>query len=307
MISSLEGTARLSVLALLPLLMACGPQGTEEAGEVAAPTPEEQQHVDAMAREHADETPQPSPAVEGGPHEPIVTREVEYAEIDGRTVRGYLARPEGGEAPPGVVVIHEWWGLNDNIRRMADKLAGRGYAALAVDLYQGQAASEPDRARELMQEATGRQETLKQNLRTAHDYLVNEVGTPRTGVIGWCFGGGWALRTGFMIPELDATVVYYGRVVTDEERLRNLSSPLLGHFGAEDQGIPVNSVRELEATLEELDKAATIHVYEGAGHAFANPSGSRYREEAAETAWDRTLDFFQEHLERSSGDSEESG
>lgn len=304
MISTLKRPIRPALLALLPLLVACAPESEEEGTEVDATATEEQDHVDAMAREHAGEAPEPSPATEEAPEESIVTREVAYAELDGRSVEGYLATPEGIDTPPGIVVIHEWWGLNDNIRKMADQLAGRGYAALAVDLYEGRVASEPDRARELMQKASGRRDTLKQNLRSAHEFLVSEIGAPRTGVIGWCFGGGWALQTGLMIGELDATVVYYGRVVTDPDRLGDLSSPLLGHFGAEDQGIPVDSVRELETALEELGKSATIHVYEGAGHAFANPSGSRYQQDAAETAWERTLEFFQAHLKQAPEDSD---
>jgi carboxymethylenebutenolidase len=197
---------------------------------------------------------------------------------------------------PGVIVIHEWWGLNDNVETMARMLAHQGYAALAVDLYGGESAETPENARALMQRTMDDPEPAKENLRQAHAYLTGELGAPATGVIGWCFGGGWSLQTALMIPELDAAVMYYGRVVTDPEELRALDTPLLGIFGAEDEGIPVDQVREMEAALGELGKDATIHVYEGAGHAFANPSGTRYQPEAAKDAWEKTVAFFDQHL-----------
>jgi carboxymethylenebutenolidase len=195
-----------------------------------------------------------------------------------------------------VIVIQEGWGLNDNIRAMARRLAAEGYVALAVDLYEGQVAEESARARELMSAAMERAESLEDNLRQAHRYL-GEQGAESIGVIGWCFGGGWSLRTALLLPdEIDATVIYYGRLVTDSEQLAALESPILGLFGSEDQGIPLESVREFESVLESLGKDAAIHVYEGANHAFANPSGTRYNADAAEDAWKKTLEFFTANL-----------
>ncbi len=116
-------------------------------------------------------------------------------------------------------------------------------------------------------------------------------------MVGWCFGGGWSLRTALLLgPEIDAAVIYYGRPVTEPDQLAPLQAPLLGHFGALDDGIPVDRVRELEAALAALGKEAAIHIYEEADHAFANPSGTRYNEAAAELAWERTLAFFDRHL-----------
>jgi carboxymethylenebutenolidase len=227
----------------------------------------------------------------------VTTEEVVYATLDGGEVHGYLATPaEGGEGAPGILVIHEWWGLNDNVRAMARQLAGEGYQALAVDIYRGQVASERDDARTFMEEAMASPELVDDNLRQAHAFLV-ERGAQKTGSIGWCFGGGMSLRTALLLPEeLDATVIYYGRLETDEDVLRPLAMPILGIFGADDQGIPVESVRAFEGALQNLGKDATIHIYEGADHAFANPSGTRYNEEAATDAWGKTLAFFAEHL-----------
>jgi carboxymethylenebutenolidase len=229
----------------------------------------------------------------------LVTADVTYGTLEDAPVTGYLARPAGDTSkPPGIIVIHEWWGLNDNIRSMTRELASKGYAALAVDLYRGESASDPEQARELMSATTVREAQLEANLRLAYAYLTTEIGSPRVGVIGWCFGGGWSLRTGLILPgEIDAVVIYYGRLVTERDRLATLGMPILGLFGGADQGIPLESVREFEATLADLGKAAEIHVYDGAGHAFANPSGTRYVREAAEDAWAKTLAFFGEHLQ----------
>lgn len=258
-------------------------------------------YLEAMAAEHRGDAPRASPAARASVTAPIDAGAVVYANVEGLDVRGFLARPQraaGEPSPPGVLVIHEWWGLNDNIRSMARQLAAEGYAALAVDLYGGRVAEEPALARELMQAAQSRPVAMQANLRQAHAYLVDRVGAPRTGSIGWCFGGGVSLEAALLLPgELDAAVVYYGRVVTDRKRLERLDAPVLGLFGGADRGIPVESVRAFEAALRELGKTAEIHIYPGAQHAFANPSGSRYDAAAAEDAWARTLAFLARILE----------
>jgi len=298
MSSTISGTRRISfalaaVLALLPLA-ACEAQ---EAGEdVHASNPEEDDYADRMAAEHAGEDPSVAGAArEGAGAADVTTEEVVYATVGGEEIAGYLARPKTPGHHPGLIVIHEWYGLNDHIETMARMFAQQGYAALAVDLYAGEAAGSPERARELTQSVV--EAEAQENLRQAYGYLTQTAGAERVGVVGWCFGGGWALRTALLLPEqIDATVIYYGRLVDDREQLATLDMPILGHFGAEDQGIPVAGVREFAETLEELDKHAEIHVYEGAGHAFANPSGERYEPAAARTSWDRTLRFLEAHL-----------
>jgi carboxymethylenebutenolidase len=295
-------------LCLLPLAACEGPDevdevATEEEVQMDEGTTTDDDYAERMAEQHAGE--EPVPAFAGNDERyrevEVATEEVEYATVDGRAITGYLAMPEGAEerpdaALPGLIVIHEWWGLNDNVETMARLFAHHGYVALAVDLY-GERAESPERARELMGEVDEAQ--AEENLRQAYRYLVEEHNAPRVGVVGWCFGGGWSLRTALALPEeIDATVVYYGRLIEDRDRLATLDMPILGIFGAEDQGIPVAGVRRFESTLEDLGKDVEIQVYEGAGHAFANPSGERYQPEAARDAWQRTLEFLESHLKQ---------
>jgi carboxymethylenebutenolidase len=264
----------------------------------AAYATDDDAHLNAMTAEHATDAPVASPATRTTPLAPVTETEVVYATLGGTSIHGFLARPESTEQAPGILVIHEWWGLNGNIRAMARRLAGEGYVALAVDLYAGEVAEDRDAARQLMQASMARPESILENLLQAHRFLVTEQGAPHTGSIGWCFGGGWSLQTALALPgELDASVMYYGRVETDPARLEILDTPLLGLFGGEDAGIPVESVRSFERTLEALGKPAEIRIYDGAGHAFANPSGTRYQPEAAEDAWRRTLEFFRKNLQ----------
>jgi carboxymethylenebutenolidase len=275
------------VLAMALGSLACSP-GPE-------PTSEDE-HMEAMEREHAEDAPVATEAATASPSMDVRGETVVYATIDGADVEGYLAEPESASGPlPSVVVIHEWWGLNDNIRAMADQLAGEGYRALAVDLYDGQQGSTPDEAAALMRASMEKTEALHDNLSQAIAYL-EENGT-NIGTIGWCFGGGWSLQAALASPDrIDATVIYYGRLTSDEAELEKLNMPILGIFGAEDQGIPGDSVRAFESALDSLGKDAAIHVYDGADHAFANPSGTNYQAEAAADAWEKTLAFFEQHL-----------
>jgi len=258
----------------------------------------EEDITDKMADEHEGEKPDATGAVSTEPRQPVKTEEVEYAELDGESVTGYYAEPEETDRElPGIIVIQEWWGLNDNIRKMTERLAGEGYAALAVDLYEGEVAESSQKAQELMQNAMNQKGRLKKNLRQAYEYLDEEVGAPRIGSIGWCFGGGWSLQTALLFPEkLDATVIYYGELVTDKSELKPVESPIIGFFGSEDNAISPDQVREFESLLEDLGKEASVHIYDGANHAFANPSGERYDQEAARDAWKKTVSFLEEHL-----------
>lgn len=258
---------------------------------------DDSEYADRMAEEHRDDVPIENRASARQPSHDVTTERVVYATLAGHEVEGLLARPEGLEAQaPGIIVIHEWWGLNENVESMAMRLAGEGYTALAVDLYGGNVAADRDAARALMSAAMEDRSTSEDNLRQAYAFL-EEAGATRIGSIGWCFGGGWSLATALLHPhDLDAAVIYYGRLVTDPELLAPLDVPILGIFGSEDQGIPVASVREFEAALVELGKDPIIHIYDGADHAFANPSGTRYQQAAAEDAWKQTLTFFDRHL-----------
>jgi carboxymethylenebutenolidase len=279
---------------LIAVFVACG---SPPADEAASDRNEAEKNVEAMAREHADDAPVASGLTRDVPEGVIDERDVAYAEVEGASVTGFLAEPaEGSDGAPGLIVIHEWWGLNDNIRQMARLLAAEGYRALAVDLYEGETAGTAEAARALMQGSIDRDPQLRDNLRQAHAFL-RERGSSKIGSIGWCFGGAWSLRTALMFgDQLDAAVIFYGRLVTEADELASIEAPILGIFGAEDQGIPLDSVRAFEDALDALGKNAEIHVYEGADHAFANPSGTRYQPDAAAKAWSETLAFLDAHL-----------
>ncbi|MDX1503901.1 MAG: dienelactone hydrolase family protein [Thermoanaerobaculia bacterium] len=262
---------------------------------MATPVAAQEDFVARMEVEHQDDTPAASPVATAEAAGPVEIEEVVYATLDGAEVEGYLARPPGRAARGGLLLIHEWWGLNDNIRAVARRFAAEGYLALAVDLYEGESAEDREDASRLARAARDQPERLSENLRQAISFL--SARTERIGVIGWCFGGGWSLQTALMAPDrIDAAVIYYGRVPTDPAELEPLQAPVLGIFGELDGGIPPERVRAFEAALETLGKEASIHIYPDADHAFANPSGTRYQKEAAEDAWARTLAFFSEKL-----------
>ena len=255
-------------------------------------------YANRMNIEHADDTPVASAATTGADTLDVVGEDIVYATVNGAEVSGYLVQPNEMEGPlPGVIVIQEWWGLNDNIRAMAEKIAALGYTALAVDLYSGQVADNREAAYQYMTEAMEDEDALVENLMQAHAYLAEEHATPRVGSIGWCFGGGWSLRIALALPtELDAAVIFYGQLDTDRSHLESLQLPILGLFGQDDRGIPEEQVLEFAAVLDDLGKEADITIYPNADHAFANPSGGRYNAEAADDAWNRTVAFFGEYL-----------
>lgn len=247
---------------------------------------------------HESDMPIASGATAQAPAVPVETERVMYGTMNDRPVTGFLARPaEISGDLPALIVIHEWWGLNENIEAMTERLAGEGYLALAVDLYGSDAAETPDRARQLVETAANSRAAVEDNLRQAYDYLQGQNATAIAS-IGWCFGGSWSLNTALLLPdELDAAVIYYGGdLVLDPEQLDTLEMPILGIFGGLDQNPSVETVRAFASVLTNLEKSVEIHIYEGANHAFANPSGTRYNAEAAEDAWERTIAFLTEHL-----------
>ena len=282
-------------LITLCIIAACSRSETGPAVEEQAAAVE---NVEAMAREHADDTAEPSEAVQAAPEREVTAERLAYAEVDDELVYGHFAFPSDMIEPlPAVIMIHEWWGLNDNIRAMAERLAGEGYIVLAVDLFGGEAATTPGAARELMRQAVENSDSVTSNLEQAYAFVTDTAGAPRVASLGWCFGGGWSLNTALLFPkDLDAAVIFYGQVTDNEERLAALEVPILGLFGSEDRGIKLESVRSFENTLERLGKDYEIQVYEGAGHAFANPSGNNFNAEYADDAWSRTLEFLGSHL-----------
>ena len=278
------------LLTSLLVLSACQSPDADEA------------YADRMDYEHSGDTPVASAAVLGADTLDVIGEDVVYATVGGADVTGYLVRPserpdEVGGPLPGVIVIQEWWGLNDNIRAMAEKIAALGYTALAVDLYSGHVAEDRDSAYRKMTESMEDEDALLDNLTQAFAYLKEEHGALRVGSIGWCFGGGWSLRAALALPgDLDAVVIYYRRLDTNRTHLETLQMPILGLFGEDDGAIPAEQVREFESVVSNLGKDVEIHIYPNANHAFANPSGGRYNAEAAEDAWNRTVAFFAENL-----------
>ena len=223
------------------------------------------------------------------------TREVYLTLADGTQVGGALALPEG-KGRAGILLIHEWWGLNDQIRTMAVEFARLGFVALAADLYGGRSATSPDEARSLMQAVDGAVAT--RTLVAWVDWLRNhDASSGQVATIGWCFGGGWSLNASIATP-VDATIVYYGNVRKSADEVASLHGPVLGHFATEDQWINEEMVSGFEASMQAAGKTVTSHWYE-AQHGFANPTTARHDEEDAAAAWERTLAFLDRVLNAS--------
>lgn len=286
------------ISAIVILMLTLGGCGSDQAESDEAAMAAGRENVDAMSREHANDTTEPSPGAQIAPRQPVISQTMAYTEYRDELVYGYFSAPADMFEPlPAIIMIHEWWGLNDNIRAMADRLAGEGYIVFAVDLFHGKVASTPGEARVLMMEAVEDPEPARANIRAAFDFVNNTASAPRIGSLGWCFGGGWSLNTAQLFPEeLDAAVIYYGQVTDDEDLLRPIGAPILGLFAADDAGIKVASVEAFRDALERLRKNYEVHIYPGVGHAFANPTGRNYDAATADDAWRRTLEFFDLHL-----------
>ncbi len=213
------------------------------------------------------------------------------------TVSGYLAVPGTPGRHPALVVIQEWWGLNDWVKEQAREFAQHGYVALAPDLYHGKIATTPAEARKLMQSMP--RERAIRDVAAAYNFLaaMPNVEKDKIGSIGWCMGGGYSLQLAIHEPRLAACVVNYGELVTDPALIEKIKAPLLGNFGADDRGIPPSAVHAFEKAMRKAGKKIDAKIYAGAGHAFENPNNKgRYRPEAARDARARTLAFFDRTL-----------
>jgi carboxymethylenebutenolidase len=212
-------------------------------------------------------------------------------DIDLNGTKAYLSLPAGKGPFPGIVVIHEWWGLNDNIKHWSDRLATAGYAALAVDLYGGVVATNRDDALNALKKVD---ETKALGvIKNAFDYLGSDprIMAPKRAVIGWCFGGGYSLQAALAIPQLDGAIVYYGQLETDPAKLKAIKGRLLGIFGKQDKGIPPEQVAKFDAALTQAGVRHEIFEYD-AEHAFANPSNPKYDEKSSADAWTHVLAFL---------------
>jgi carboxymethylenebutenolidase len=213
------------------------------------------------------------------------------------TVQGILYAPEGKGPFPAIVVIHEWWGLNDWVKEQASKLADEGYVALAVDLYRGKVATTGDQAHELMRGVP--EDRAGRDLRAAVDFLRSQgnVKKDKVGSIGWCMGGGYSLQTAIEVPDLAATVINYGHLATEPATIKKVNAPILGLFGGQDQGITSEDVHKFETAMKTAGKKIETKIYPNAGHAFENPNNKGgYRADDAADAWKRTIAFLEENL-----------
>ena len=226
------------------------------------------------------------------------SKDVSYKSGD-ETVHAVLYTPEGKGPFPALVVVHEWFGLNDWVKEQGAKLAGEGYAALAIDLYRGMVASTPEEAHELMRGVP--EDRAKRDLQAAYQFLAAQpnVRAERIGAIGWCMGGGYALDLALQEPKLAAAVINYGHLATDPAALSKINAPILGLFGALDRGISPADVKQFGDALDKLGKKADITIYPDAGHQFENPNNKdAYRAADAADAWSKTVAFLASTLKR---------
>jgi carboxymethylenebutenolidase len=221
---------------------------------------------------------------------------VSFKRPDGKSVNGYLSEPAAGAKAPGMVVIQEWWGLNDQIKGVADRLAKAGYRALVPDLYRGKVTVEAKEAEHLMK-GLNFGDAAGQDIRGAVQYLKS-TGSAKAGVTGFCMGGALTLLAACNVPETDTGVIWYGYPPLEYVDAKKIKAPLLGHFATEDQAFAIAGVDALEKKLKEANAKFEFHRY-NAKHAFANETADakglamlKYDPKAADQAWKRTMDFL---------------
>ena len=278
---------RCAALALLGLaLAACDkdqPESVEESPQTAAPAVEVSEPDSAPAEER--------------PARPVDSETLAYAEVEDQLVYGYFAFPSDMIEPlPAVIAIHDWWGINDDTRAAADRLASEGYMVLVVDLYYGEVAQDPNDARTRMISVVENPINVEENIRQALDF-VGLAGAPGIATLGWGFGGGWSLSSAMLFPnQIDAAVVYYGQVTNDEDKLRGLQAPVLGLFGARDRSVTTDSVQAFEQAMQRIRFPHVVHTYPDAGQGFADPARGTYNEVTTNDAWRRTFEFLEANL-----------
>lgn len=224
--------------------------------------------------------------------------DVSYKSGD-ETVRALMYTPQGKGPFPALIVIHEWYGLNDWVKQQASEYADQGYVTLAIDLYRGKVAANSEEAHELSRGLP--EDRVRRDLVAAFNYLASQknVRPERIGSIGWCMGGGYSLQAALIEPRLAVAVINYGRLATDTAELKKINAAVLGIFGGQDRGIPVEGVKTFEAEMKKLGKKVEIHIYPEAGHAFQNPNNKNgYRAEDAKDARAKTLMFLQSNLKK---------
>jgi carboxymethylenebutenolidase len=246
-----------------------------------------------LAQAHVHDAPEhnPPPVAKNAPKPKGSMVDLKVA---GETSAAYVARPKD-KAKGALLVIQEWWGLNDWVKSMADQLADQGYLALAVDLYKGKSTSDPKEARALMQAKDEKWGDAAEE--AGLEWLKANSGGVKVATIGWCMGGGESLKASLNDPkDVSATVVFYGAPIVDVAKLKTLPGPLLGIWGNQDKSITPEIVAAFDKALTEAGVKHEFHAYD-AGHGFANPSSGAYSSEAAKDAWQKTLAFLKANLQ----------
>jgi len=210
---------------------------------------------------------------------------------------GYLAVP-AGEHGPATIVLQEWWGLDEHIRSLCDRLAAEGFYALAPDLYRGETTTQPSEAQQKMMAMS--MDQVEQDMCGAADHLAAQPGFegPGVGAVGFCLGGGLAVWAAATCPNIAAAVTFYYVMPHGKPDFSAIGGPVLGHFGTADEFIPVEDANKLESELRDAGVDTTFYYYDGAGHAFVNDTNrlGTHDPELAQLAWGRTVDFLRSAL-----------
>ncbi len=223
--------------------------------------------------------------------------DIEFPTSAGSTP-GYLAVP-AGESGPATIVMQEWWGLDEHIRSICDRLAAEGFFALAPDLYRGETTAQPSEAEQKMMALN--MEQVEKDMCGAAEYLASQSGVESAkgvGSLGFCLGGGLSIWAAATCPQITAAVTYYYVMPHGKPDFTKLKGPVLGHFGTEDEFIPLDDANKLESELRDAGAEVSFHYYEGAGHAFFNDTNrlGTYDEKLAEESWERTVSFLRSAL-----------
>lgn len=225
---------------------------------------------------------------------------IEFKRPDGQVLNGYLVEPSDTAHAPGIVVIQEWWGLDEEVKAVADRFAQAGYRALVPDLYRGKLALEANEAEHLMGDLNFG-DAAGQDIRGAVQYL-KATGSTKVAVTGFCMGGALTILAACNVPELDASIVWYGNPPLEYVNADAITKPMLGHWALQDEFFPIAGVDQLEEKLKQAGVNFEFHRYD-TKHAFANPKADsrglaplKYSAEAAQLAWDRTINFLQKYI-----------
>lgn len=273
-------------LALLAATGGCGSESGEESAVAADP--------DAATTNGGEQVQTAAP---DAPERAVDSESLPYAEVDEQLVYGHFVFPSDMIEPlPAVVIVHDWWGLNEHVLAEANRIAAQGYIVLAIDLYGGEVVDTPESARAKMIGVLENPDLVESNLEQALQF-VRIAGAPQVATLGWGLGGRWSLDAAKLFPgQVDAAILFYGQITDDEDKLADIDVPVLGFFGERDRGIKIESVRRFESAMQRLRKDLTLRIYEDTGHGFVDPARAGYRADVAADAWQQTMDFLAANL-----------